>query len=80
MFVPSRVLPHTFFGSWPDVLDSKLIMANMLGFVNETVSFSEHPTGARCDDILSVAQNMLGGLADREEFRELVLGASAAHP
>jgi hypothetical protein len=55
-------------------------MANMLGLVNETVSFSEHPTGARCDDILSVAQGMLGGLADREDFRERVLDASAVHP
>jgi Ca-activated chloride channel family protein len=46
----------------------------------EILRSSKHSTGARFDDILSVAQETSGGLADREEFGELVLKAGALHP
>jgi Ca-activated chloride channel family protein len=46
----------------------------------EILRSSKHSTGARFDDILSIAQETSGGMGDREEFRELVVKASDLHP
>ncbi len=46
----------------------------------EVLRLSKHSTGARFDDILSIAQETSGGLADREEFRDLVLEACDLYP
>ena len=46
----------------------------------EILRLSKHSTGARFDDILTIAQETSGGLGDREEFRELVVKASDLYP